>query len=501
MATDKKPIPERREIASRARDVFNPPWGGILRPEDSTLASQGGTDGIRIYDELENDPTAFAALQKRKMAVVARPWQVNPASEAPLDKRAADVVRAQLEAFNFDEACAQLLDALLKGYAVSEIMWEMVGSEVVLKEMIPRNQRRFTFDENAKLRHLTFADMLRGEELPDRKFVVHSCGSKDGNPFGLGIGTRLFWPVFFKRQSMGFWLVFADKFGSPTIVGEYPPGTSAAERNDFIEVLGGVSQDAVMTIPQGMVVRLLEAARTGGMDGYEMLMRWLDEMILQAILGESNSSRESGGALAAASLIRNEVRMELTRADADLLSSTINKSLVRWITEFNVPGAQPPKVWRKVEAGEDLDARAVRDKTLFDMGYKLDHETVLATYGAGYEAVQAPPQTPAPAPENKPAPLFSAPSDADVANAALDAMLEALPPQALNEQARQMLQPVIDAIFAAGSYEEMLTAIDRVVPGLKMDKLETALGRAMFVAQTYGYGEAARESNSGHGRA
>ncbi|MCL2872903.1 MAG: DUF935 domain-containing protein [Betaproteobacteria bacterium] len=179
------------------------------------------------------------------------------------------------------------------------------------------------------------------------------------------------------------------------------------------------------------------------------------------------------------------------------LSATLNKTLVRWITEFNVPGAQPPKVWRKVEAGEDLDKRAVRDKTLYDMGYKLNLETVLGTYGAGYEEV-APP---APAPGNKPAPVFSAPSDADVANAALDAMLEALPPQALNEQARQMLMPVIDAIFSAGSYEEMLTAIDNVVTGLKLDKLETALGRAMFVAQTYGYGDAAKENGNKNGSA
>ena len=48
--------------------------GGILRNEDDTLVSRGGSKGLKIYDELKRDAHAGAVLAKRKLAVTSRPW-------------------------------------------------------------------------------------------------------------------------------------------------------------------------------------------------------------------------------------------------------------------------------------------------------------------------------------------------------------------------------------------------------------------------------------------
>ncbi|MDR2710295.1 MAG: DUF935 domain-containing protein [Burkholderiales bacterium] len=478
--------PEKREIATRARDIWRRPYGGVIQNYDDTLITRGGGKGIWLYDELERDTTVYASLSKRKSAVTSRAWKVDPASEDAPDVVAADLVRAALEGITFDDACYHLLDALLKGFAVTEIMWDNSDGQTVVAAMIPRDQRRFTFAEDGSLRLLTEAQPFTGEELPPRKFIVHSVGAKDGNPFGLGLGTRLFWPVWFKREGMEFWLTFADKFGSPTAVGKYPAGTPDSEQRNLLASMARIAQDAAIAVPDSMLIELLEASRAGGGDTYERLLRYCDEMITEAVLGEANSSRETGGSLAAASIIRNEVRLELSRADSDLLSAVLNKTLVQWLIDFNMPGARAPKVWRDFDEGEDLKTAAERDQILFNIGWKRKPESLTAIYGDGFEPVSPTSPLVGEGQGVRGTPTFAAPTDADVANAAFDAMIEALPPQALNEQARQMLQPVIDAIFAAGSYEEMLTAIDNVVPGLKLDKLETALGRAMFVAQTYG---------------
>lgn len=33
-----------------------------------------------------------------------------------------------------------------------------------------------------------------------------------------------FWPVAFKKGGMKFWLRFAEKFGSPWVIGKHPRG-------------------------------------------------------------------------------------------------------------------------------------------------------------------------------------------------------------------------------------------------------------------------------------
>jgi phage gp29-like protein len=371
----------KQEIATVARDITYPAFGGVLRHQDDTLLTRGGGRGLLIYDDIERDCEAYAVLQKRKMAVISRPWQVDPASPSRADKKAADLVKAQLDALDFDHVCLNLLDALLKGYAVGEVMWSVEGAEIVATEIKPRDQRRFGFDDEYKLRLKTFENMLPGMALPDRKFIVHSFGAKDGNPYGLGLGSRLFWPVFFKRQGITFWLTFVDKFGSPTAVGKYPNGSQLQDQKKLLDALSAIAQDAGVIVPEGMVIELLEATRGGATDTYEKLARYMDEQITMAVLGEAPIARGSGGQAASAAITRNEVRLELVQADSDMLSGTLNKTLVAWITELNCPGATPPRVWRKVEEQKDLGAVATRDKTIFDMGFKPSLAYINETYG------------------------------------------------------------------------------------------------------------------------
>jgi len=375
-----------REIATVERDPYTVTYGGILRQEDDTLIARGLGKGLKLYDEVERDCHAYAVLQKRKMAVISRAWEVVAASDRRLDRKAADLVHEQLTQMNFDQTCLNLLDALLKGYAVGEIRWEVEGDLLVAREILPRDQRRFKFATDHSLRLLTPENMLDGIAVPDKKFVVHRFGSKDGNPYGLGLGRYLFWPVYFKRQDITFWLTFADKFGSPTAVGEYPPGTSPADQKKLLAAAGSIAQEAAIILPQGMALRLLEAARSVTADSYEQLARYLDEQISECVLGETLTTNIGDTGSRAASQTHQEVRLELTKADADLLSSTINNSLVRWIVELNMPGATPPTVWRVFP--KDMQAQADLDTKVYGLGYRPTSQYIQQTYGNGWEPAQ-----------------------------------------------------------------------------------------------------------------
>ncbi len=378
----------KQEIASIEKDILYPTWDGILRNQDPTLLSRGGGKGLLIYEELERDPHCYAVIQKRKMAVVNRRWEVTAASEKRVDKKAAELIEVQLKSINFDHICLCLLDAILKGYAVGEVMWSNSDEGITVDRIIPRDQRRFTFASDYSLRLLTQRNLWKGELVPDRKFITHSFGAKDGSPFGLGLGSRLFFPVFFKRQGITFWLTFCDKYGSPTAIGKYQPNATLEQQQKLLGALQAIAQDAGVIIPEGMDISLLEAARSGTIDTYEKLCRYFDEQISEAVLGETLSTNVGSTGSYAASSTHNDVRLELAKADADLLSDTLNRTLIKWIVELNIPEAKSPTIWRIFDEQEDLNSRVNRDKTLFDMGFKLKIESVVEIYGDHYEVVE-----------------------------------------------------------------------------------------------------------------
>jgi len=378
-----KPVTD--EIATAVKNFFEPVYNGLLSPNDDTLVSRGGGKGLRIYDEIERDPHAFSVLQKRKLALISREWDVMPGGKRAIDKAAAETVKRQLLAMPFDGVCVGLMDAILKGFSVGEVIWEIVGGEIIARDIRARSQRRFVFDVESRLRMLTQHDAVYGIALPARKFLVHRYGAKDGNPYGLGLGTRLFWPVFFKRKGIQFWLTFADKFGNPTLVGKYPVGASDTSKRTLRAALQAISQESTVSLPTGFEISLLEAQRSGSVTTYESLCRYLDEEISKAVLGEtmSTSGHGSGGLGSNQASVQNAVRLEIVKADADLLSSSF-QPLCHWVTQYNHPGAATPRVTWDVSEPADVLNRAQADQIVFNMGFQPDLGYIQSTYGSGW---------------------------------------------------------------------------------------------------------------------
>ena len=482
----------KNEIASAARDILQPVFMGILRNQDDTLLSRGGSKGLAIYDDIERDAFAHAVIHKRKMAVVSYPWQVDPASNALKDKKAAELVKAQLTAINFDKLTMDLLDAVLKGFSVGEVVWNSNGSEIYIERVIPRNQRRFVFDEARQVRMLTMQNQLKGEELPQRKFIVHSVGAKDGSPYGLGIGAKLFWPTYFKRQNITFWLAFADKFGSPTVVGRYE---NATDKDAVLDAITNIAQESAIVVPNGVVLELLEATRGGAGDFYERMCRYMDEQISVAVLGETMTTMAQAAGLGSGqSDVQNDVRMELARADADLLTGTLQETLVRWIVELNMPGAGIPRVWRKIEAQEDLNARAERDERIKNLGFKPTLDYITETYGEGWQEA-APEILTSPAPLK---PATKTPAN-NAANAAtdfaegaefadqqlLDDAIELLASDNMQAQMEKLLAPIAKLVNSS-TPEQLQSRFAESFAELDTKAMQELMARAFFVAEVWG---------------
>ncbi|EIC28963.1 DUF935 domain-containing protein [Methylomicrobium album] len=382
-----KPIFEEVATTADGRDITRGFVDGLqLLPPTDSIQQLRGVD-LRVYDEVRRDDQVATVLQQRKLALSSKEWTIEAGGTKRADKAAADFVREQLNHIPFDRLTEKMLSGLFWGYAVAECLWARDGQFIALANVKVKKQRRFGFAPDGSLRLLT-AKAPQGEDLPARKFWAYATGADDDDdPYGLGLAHWLYWPTFFKRNGIKFWLIFLEKFGMPTAVGKYPTSASPEEKNKLLQALRAIQMDSGIRIPDTMQVELLEAARSGSAD-YTALYDRMNAAISKVVLGHSGSSDSTPGRLGGEDMA-SEVREDLIKADADLICSSLNLSVVRWLTDWNFPNAAPPRVWREVAAPEDMKARAERDKVIFDMGYKPTLKYVTDTYDGEFEAKPA----------------------------------------------------------------------------------------------------------------
>ena len=478
------------EVANRLVDPFEVNYLGVLRTNDPLLLERGG-NGSAAYDayrDLKRDGKVFSGLQKRKLAVISRPWQVDAVEDTPKGVQDAKTVSDILRALNFDQVCNDLLDALLMGWAPMEIIWTVRDGLVVPDRVVKRAQRRFVYsqtnaDQAADLRLLTTANMLTGTPLPERKFIVHRVNPEDDNPYGMGLGLQLYWPVFFKRKGVIAWNKLNDRFGSPTPWGKYPRGAGPKEKATLFDALRAMSNDGLLMTPEGVSIELLESKLTGTVNTQQTLCEYMDDWIMEVILGQAPRTK-GGGALAAASSEREGVRTELSQADSDLLSETINRTLLAWLCDYN--GLQRCQVYRVIKRDEDLKAASEADMNVAGMGFRMTLEGVRSKYGEHWEEAPAPTTVPVSA-ALPVAPASFAEANPDAAQPdALDQLIEV-------EQAQwqHVMEPMVDPIRklladAAARGEtaaELLDRLPELLAQMDAGPLAASLTRTAFAAR------------------
>ena len=504
------------EIATRLRDPFETLYMGLVRSNDPLLLDKGGaSNGAELYLDLKRDGKVFTSLQKRILAQISRPFQVSPIKQGARGKRDAEALHDILKRSGFDKLCSELLEAILAGAAINEIVFTVREGQYELARTPQRNLRRFAFvqpddGQPLELRMLTRANMMTGEPLPPRTFVVHRVNPKDDNPWGTGLGLQLYWAVFFKRKAMISWNKLNDRSGVPVPWGQYPRGAGPKEKGTLFDALKALSNDGVIMTPEGTMIQLLESKlASGSITSQQALCEYCDDWIDGVLLGQEARSK-SGGALASASKERSSVRLDLVQADADLLAETLNGSVIQWLCELN--GFVPCQVSRVIKEEEDLKATAETDKTVSEMGFQLDEEVVRERYGEGWRKKEAPPTPepgtggavpPGPAPGQKPAP--KKPEDAAVqfaegdpvdGQAAIDAAIAAVDDAELQAAMRGLLEPLMAAVEEADTYEDALAAAEAAYPRMDTARLQSLLARAMFGAETFGRTEPDAEAKT-----
>lgn len=470
---------------------------------------------MELFEEIEEKDThLMSVIGTRKNAVLGAEYEVIPWSDDAADQDIAAFVSEVLFGLeDFDEILMALLDAIGKGFAVAEIMWDeeaLMRGKAIPRDLLWRHQKKFCYDEADVLRVITDERHWPGDVLPANKFIVHRYAARCGYKARAGLFRTCVWMYLFKNYTLKDWVAFAEVYGMPIRIGKYEPSASQEDRDKLIETVRQIGADAAGVISRSTEIQFVEAMKADGKI-YENLAKFCNAEISKAVLGQTQTSEIVAAGSLASAKVHEEVRQDILEADCKSLAKTIRRDLIRPLILFNFGEAAArrlPALRFNCEKSEDQEKTAKVYAALAGMGLPLSTIHIYEKFGipkpeAGEELLPAPAAAP-PDPFKDappPAPVFTLPPVLQ-ANSQRDAFtkeqraLEGLADESIKEAApvmKELAAPILALAGKAASLEELRDGLLKIYPSLDTRKLEDLTARAMFIADLYGRAAATDE--------
>lgn len=492
------------------------PADGLTPARLASIHRQAAAGEPEAYLELaedieERDLHYAGVLSTRKRSVAQLPITVKEASDSAEHKKHAEVIQTWLNDGVLRAALFDMLDAIGKGFSVTEIDWALKPSGYMLPAKLKHvSQRWFTFDQEDG-ETILLRDGTSNLPLAPYKFIVHRHPSKSGLTIRSGIARVASWAWMFKAFTLKDWAIFAQNYGQPIRVGKYGRGATEAEKAVLWKAVSGIAGDCAAIVPVDMQIDFIEVKSSGqSSDLYLKRADWYDRQISKVVLGQTTTTDAVSGGHAVSQEHRL-VQEDIERSDAMMISATINEQLVPLIVSINfgpqdhyptINIGRPDEIPLK-EFSEAFDKLATHGLTA-SMSFLRDRmgipepdkgaELVGGRAPAGMPVDNS--QDPTLPPGRKPAPtdqptrhmfdrLFATSRHARASDS--DALITQLTDR-LEEDAAEAMDGLIDEVrLALNQATDLRDAATRLA-GLKLapDQLAEAMARGMAIAHLAG---------------
>lgn len=329
---------------------------------------------LELAEDIEEKDLHYqAVLGTRKRAVSQLPIEVDAADDSPDAKADAEFIRDWLQRDTLQMELFDILDAVGKGFSVTEIIWEMTSQTWLPARLARRDPRWFRFD------------LVDGETLwlwtdngfaplKPMKFIKHMHPAKSGLPIRSGLARIAAWAYMFKNFAVKEWLGFLESYGQPLRVGRYDNGEDEANIQLLMQAVAQVGQDAAAVFPKSMEIEFIEAGHSGkGEPGalFSSMAEYFDQQMSKLVLGQTGTTDAIAGGHAVGK-VHNEVRGDISEADAKALTATLNRDLVKPMILLN-RGERKAYPKLRIGAPDPVDVAAVAQaaQILVPLGMKV----------------------------------------------------------------------------------------------------------------------------------
>lgn len=213
--------------------------------------------------------------------------------------------------------------------------------------------------------------------LPPFKLLTARLEQRSHSPRTGGIAYSVIALIGLKRFILARWASFVECYGAPLRLGKYHPGASEADKQVLRRAVRALGRDAAAVLPENMPLEFVEAKNQQG-ETFENLLNWINREISKAVLGQTMTT-EDGSSLSQAQ-VHNEVRADITRADARSLERAI-QGAVAGIWHINQLKAPVPRVQLHLphQANDAMVLKVLNQ--LVPLGLQVDQSWVRAHFG------------------------------------------------------------------------------------------------------------------------
>lgn len=361
---------------------------GDILPDPDKILEQNGND-LSIYRDLLIDPHLTATILQRKMQVLQMGWEVESESEQ-LRNEGIEIMRR----FPMQNIMSQMLDSVLYGFSVSEILWEKdlgdklrvtsnkaeqrtsSGTRIVPKEIVAKPQEWFAFDKDNELIISELSNVKRenvDRKLPKYKFILSRHQPTFDNPYGSKVLSKCYWPVKLKQSTVESWVQLIEKFGIPYLIGVVSDSATESEKEAVIDDLLEMIENNVATRGQSQEIEIKEQTSYDVGQMFEKMVEFQNKEISKAVLSVTLTIDVGNSGSYKASDVHRQMLEYIGISDKKIIEGALNQ-MFDYYTELNY-GKSSEKIRVKLTKKERItEETAGRDKILSDIGVKFSKE-------------------------------------------------------------------------------------------------------------------------------
>mgnify|MGYP001947682801 CR=1 FL=1 len=328
---------------------------------------------------VENDGHLRACIEGRINAISGKEWQILAGGDDPESIQAAELMSTALKGSNFGDMIGHLTSARFMGWAGVEIIWDQLpDGSVVPRWFIDVPAKRFTFDSKGNPELINEITNFHQPLEPGKWLFPRARGPFGGQTVRAGLMRTAAWYSLFKKWSWRDWVIYAEKFGIPLVLGRYKPGATEEEKDNLEEAVEDIGEAGQATMSDETNVEIHEAQRGGDSNGlHRSIVKESNEEMSKLITGSTLTMQTGGNGSFAQADVHADTAFGSVQADNKLVGGEVAMAMMRPFLKWNgFTRAKLPRLVIHIAKNTDGLTRGKEFEMAQGIGVELDVEQV-----------------------------------------------------------------------------------------------------------------------------